>query len=113
LLIKPLPSIPPNSIPASPPIISPFIKLPPLKNPGFDVVAVPDFVVPAVVPEELLLTLSDDLEGDCVKLCFGDLKLPPLGLASADPALTAKKSAKATNNNNPFFISVSPPEKMH
>ncbi len=55
---NPDPNIPPNIKPASPPIIMPFMKLPPLKNPRL--VDVPAEDAEDLFAVELLLTpLSD------------------------------------------------------
>ncbi|MNR38813.1 hypothetical protein D3C85_1569480 [compost metagenome] len=83
----------PKRKPASPPIINPFIKLPPLKNPRFAV----EPAVPAVVPLVLSLcfTLSVvDFLGVVVKPRLPDLNPPRLASAKSG-AVTAKNRVKA------------------
>lgn len=99
---KPVPNIVPNRMPAKPPIIMPFRKLPPLKNPRCwvpaVVVALDLFVV------ELLLTLSCDFFG----VWLNDF-LPELnerGLASAAPVpIGAADTAKLNANTLITIIS--------
>ncbi|MNC54823.1 hypothetical protein D3C75_1043190 [compost metagenome] len=85
---------PPKRKPASPPIIRPFIKLPPLKNPRFALDAVPAFV-PVLL--SLCFTLFVvDFFGVVVYPRVPDLKPPPPRLASAKSgAVTAKNRVKA------------------
>jgi hypothetical protein len=96
----PDPNIPPNIKPASPPIIMPFMKLPPLKNPRF--VVEPE-VDDDLFDVELLLIPLSDLAGVWLNDFLPELK--ERGLASALPAGTVTTTVKANrlNSNKAFF----------
>jgi hypothetical protein len=96
----PEPNIPPNSIPAKPPIIMPFMKLPPPNNPPF-------VVEPADAAEDLfvveLLTPLWDLDGVLLNDFLPELNERGLASALSTGTVTAIVKANRLINSSAFF----------